>query len=74
MTSYDATNMPKITSLQTSIFMLYYKVDIRPDRVVNVIKNKSLNEVKNLNFQVLRNIMGPVDKKPITVEIIITET
>ena len=74
MTSYDATNMPKITSLQTSIFMLYYKVDIRPDRVVNVIKNKSLNEVKNLNFQVLRNIMGPIDKKPITVEIIITET
>ena len=74
MTSYDATNMPKITSLQTFIFMLYYKVDIRPDRVVNVIKNKSLNEVKNLNFQVLRNIMGPVDKKPITVEIIITET
>ena len=74
MTSYDATNMPKITSLQTFIFMLYHKVDIRPDRVVNVIKNKSLNEVKNLNFQVLRNIMGPVDKKPITVEIIITET
>ena len=74
MTSYDATNMPKITSLQTFIFMLYYKVDIRPDRVVNVIKNKSLNEVKNLNFQVLRNIMDPVDKKPITVEIIITET
>ena len=44
------------------------------DCVVNVIKNKSFNEVKNLNFQVLRKIMDPVDKKPITAEIIITET
>ena len=50
------------------------KLHIRPDCVVNVIKNKSFNEVKNLNFQVLRKIMGPVDKKPITAEIIITET
>ena len=46
---------------------------IKPDCIVNVIKNKSFNEVKNLNFQVLRKIMGPVDKKPITAEIIITE-
>ena len=70
MTSYDVTNTPKITSLQTFIFMLHYKVDIRPDCVVNVIKNKGFNEVKNLNFQVLRKIKGPVDKKPITAEII----
>ena len=50
------------------------KLHIRTDCVVNVIKNESFNEVKNLNFQVLRRIMGPVDKKPITAEIIITET
>ena len=75
MKSYDVTNTPKITSLQTFIFMLYYKVALlRQDCVVNVIKNKSFNGVKNLNFQVLRKIMGPVDKKPITAEIIITET
>ena len=47
---------------------------MRPDCVVNVTKNKSFNEVKNLNFQVSRKIMGTVDKKPITAEIIITET
>ena len=46
------------------------KLHIRPECVVNVIKNSSFNEVKTI----FRKIMGPVDKKPITAEIIITET
>ena len=74
MMSCDVTNTPKSRNYKLSSLCFTIKLHIRPDCVVNVIKNKSFNEVKNLSFQVLRKFMGPVDKKPITAEIIITET
>ena len=74
MTSYDVTYTPKTRHYKLSSLCFTIKLHIRPDCVVNVIKNKSFNEVKNLNFQVLRKTMGPVDKKPITADIILTET
>ena len=74
MTSYDAKIRRKSCHYKLSSLCFTIKFHIRPDCVVNVIKNKSFNKVKNLNFQVLPKIMGLVDKKPITAEIVITET